>query len=133
MAQRLNSTEIAQAHFLRSTRARRPRMSESERESPPPENATPSSEDGLHTSEKPAATGVAVIPREAATRPRRKRQWGKWPSRVLLALLFVLSFFLSVVPAGRALMRGAILLPGLLSATQPAPLLLAGEPIAHTQ
>ncbi|HEU5368607.1 MAG TPA: hypothetical protein VFU69_09090, partial [Ktedonobacterales bacterium] len=108
-------------------------MSESERESLPPENATSASEDGLHTSEKPAATGVAVISREAAKRFRRKRQWGKWPPRVLLALLFLLGFFLSVAPVGRALMRGAILLPGLLSATQSAPLLLAGEPIAHTQ
>ncbi|HEY7358823.1 MAG TPA: hypothetical protein VH590_20210, partial [Ktedonobacterales bacterium] len=108
-------------------------MSESAPESQSPENAASASEDGLHTSEKPVATGVAVISREAAKRPRRKRQWGKWPSRVLLALLFLLSFFLSTVPVGRVLTRGAILLPGLLSVTQPAPLLLAGEPIAHTQ
>ncbi|HEY7355735.1 MAG TPA: hypothetical protein VH590_04680 [Ktedonobacterales bacterium] len=108
-------------------------MSESAPEPLPPENGASASVDGLHTSERPAATGVAVIPRETAKRPRRKRQWGKWPSRVLLALLFLLSFFLSVVPVGRVLTRGAIVLPGLLSVTQPAPLLLAGEPIAHTQ
>jgi acetyl esterase/lipase len=108
-------------------------MPESEQEIPSSEYAASASADAFLTSEPSVATGVAVSPREAAKRPRRKRQWGKWPSRVLLALLFLLGFFLSVVPTGRALMRGAILLPGLLSATEPAPLLLAGEPIAHTQ
>ena len=108
-------------------------MADGEQESPLPEDATPAAET-LAAGPKSTVTGVAVLPREAAPRrTRRKRQWGKWTSRVALALLFLLSFFLSVTPAGRALTRGAIMLPGLLSASQPAPLLVVGEPIAHTQ
>jgi hypothetical protein len=108
-------------------------MAESEQESRPPEDAALPAEP-LATGAQSTAIGVAVIPREAKPkRPKRKRQWGKWPSRVALILLFLLSVFLSVVPVGRALVRGAIMLPGLLSATQIPPLVLAGEPIAHTQ
>lgn len=84
--------------------------------------------------EPQTATGIAMLPPPPRVkRPRRKRQWGKWPARVALALLFLLGFFLSVTPVGRALTRGAILLPGLLSASQPAPLLIAGEAISHRQ
>src|SRR5215472_5865714 len=100
-------------------------MTESEQDSPTPEDAAPAAEEALAASGEPVATGVAVISRSAAPRrPRRKRQWGKWPSRVALALLFLLGFFLSVVPAGRALMRGALLLPSVLSASQPGALVL---------
>ncbi|HLV97831.1 MAG TPA: hypothetical protein VKT82_04055 [Ktedonobacterales bacterium] len=108
-------------------------MTESEQNSPTPQDGAPAAAGDFLTSAKPAAASVAVIPRDAPPkRPRRKRQWGKWSSRVVLALLFLLGFFLSVVPAGRAVMRGALLLPSVLSATQPGVLIAAGEPFTHT-
>jgi acetyl esterase/lipase len=91
-------------------------------------------ESAIPVDDAPAAADGAPISNGAPPKkPRHKRQWGKWPSRVVLALLFLLSFSLSVVPVGRALGRGAIVLPALLTVTQPAPLVLAGEPITHTQ
>jgi len=129
-------------------------MTENERESAPAEDAAPEPEGGTPGSEigdappesaaQPASAGGAALPASAAQpasasdyappkKVRRKRQHGKWTARGILALLFALGFFLSVVPAGRAVVRGAILLPALLSASEPAPLLLAGEPISHIQ
>ncbi len=52
--------------------------------------------------------------------------------RVLLILLFIAGIFLSVVPWGRAAARSALLLPALITASEPAPLTLSGEPIRHT-
>ncbi len=61
----------------------------------------------------------------------------KWKLRnkaafALLALLFVIGFFLSIFPYGRATTRTMYLLPELLSASQPGLLTLAEEPIRHT-
>ena len=53
--------------------------------------------------------------------------------RFFLVLLFVSGIFLSLVPRGRAIARAALLLPTLITASQPAPLVLSGEPIRHTQ
>jgi acetyl esterase/lipase len=109
-------------------------MAESDQEPAPPVDAAPTLEDALLIESEPVASQAASPASSAPLqKPRRKRQWGKWPSRVVLALLFLLSFFLSVVPEGRALARGAILLPGLLTATEPGALRLAGESITHTQ
>ena len=52
---------------------------------------------------------------------------------IVLALLFCLGFFLSVLPLGRAVAQTALLLPSFINAAEPAPLNLLGEPIRHTQ
>ncbi|HEY7127043.1 MAG TPA: hypothetical protein VH540_24110 [Ktedonobacterales bacterium] len=82
----------------------------------------------------PLGVAPATAPGNGATAPTRKRLrgLGKWVARVTLAAVLLLGFFLSVVPLGRATTRAAILVPGLLSATQPAPLVVAGEEISHT-
>lgn len=54
-------------------------------------------------------------------------------ARSLLALLFAGGFFFSVIPLGRAAARSALLLPALITQSQPAPLVLAGDPVRHTQ
>jgi acetyl esterase/lipase len=54
-------------------------------------------------------------------------------ARVVLALLFGVGFVLSVVPVGRAAARAALLLPAIVSASEPAPLLAVGAPIRHTR
>lgn len=54
-------------------------------------------------------------------------------ARVVLALLFIVGAFLSVVPVGRASARAALLLPALVAAAQVAPLVVAGDPVKHTR
>jgi acetyl esterase/lipase len=56
-----------------------------------------------------------------------------WLCRALLALLLVGGIFFSLVPEGRAAARAALLLPALITQSEPAPLVLAGDPIHHTQ
>ncbi len=53
--------------------------------------------------------------------------------RVLLILLFALSFFLTVFPAGRAFTRSALLLPALLAGSQSGASSWSSEPIKHSQ
>jgi dienelactone hydrolase len=50
----------------------------------------------------------------------------------VLALLFLFGVFLSLVPQGRAAARSSLLLASFITASQPAPLTLNGEPIVHT-
>jgi len=64
---------------------------------------------------------------------RSRRSLARWVARVVLVVLFVLGFVLSVVPAGRAAARAALLLPAIVTASEPAPLVVAGDPVRHTQ
>lgn len=73
----------------------------------------------------PEPSGAAV---PHATLPRRAIA-----ARVVLALLFLLGAFFSLVPVGRAAARATLLLPALIAAAQPAPLVIAGDPVQHTR
>ena len=53
--------------------------------------------------------------------------------RGLLLLLLLLGLAGSLLPQGRAVVRAALILPALVSASQPLPLQVAGEPISHRQ
>jgi dienelactone hydrolase len=53
-------------------------------------------------------------------------------ARGALALLFVIGAYLSLIPQGRAVARSSLLLTSFITASQPAPLVLNGEPIRHT-
>ncbi len=64
---------------------------------------------------------------------RRKWKLRNKVALALLVLLFVIGFFLSIFPYGRASTRSMYLLPELLSASQPGLLTLAEEPIRHVQ
>ncbi|HEX8732002.1 MAG TPA: hypothetical protein VF725_08060 [Ktedonobacterales bacterium] len=64
---------------------------------------------------------------------RRLRAAGRLLARVALAATLLLSLFLSLTPTGRAATRAAVLLPALIGASEPGVLLLAGDPIHHTQ
>lgn len=73
---------------------------------------------------------------KAMTSVRKRRRLSKFGvilARVVLFLLFAAGFFLSVTPAGRAVTRTSLVLPALISAAQPAPLTLLGEPVRHIQ
>ncbi len=64
---------------------------------------------------------------------RRKMKLRYILALALLVLLFVIGFFLSVFPYGRATTRTMFVLPELLSASQPRQLTFAEEPIRHMQ
>ncbi len=64
-----------------------------------------------------------------AVRPRRTWRVGQRAAQAALVLLVCLGGFLSLFPLGRALTRGALLLPALISASEPAPLVQAGDPV----
>ena len=78
-------------------------------------------------------TAAPVTGNATNSKTRRKRRRGSTTARVLLALLFSVGFFLSVLPLGRANVRAALLLPTLLMAAEPAPQTLIDEPVSHTQ
>ena len=61
--------------------------------------------------------------------PRRTWKVGQRAAQAALVLLLCLGGFLSLFPLGRALTRSALLLPALISASAPAPLVLAGDPV----
>jgi hypothetical protein len=58
---------------------------------------------------------------------------GAVAARFMLALLFGAGLFLSVLSAGQAAARTAFLVAAVVSASEPAPLLLLGEPVQHIQ
>ena len=64
-----------------------------------------------------------------ANRPRRTWKLGQRAAQAALVFLLCAGCFLSLFPLGRALTRSALLLPALLSASEPAPLVLAGSPV----
>ncbi len=68
-------------------------------------------------------------PGALADRPERTWKLGQRAAQAALAFLLCLGGFLSLFPWGRALTRSALLLPALLSASEPAPLALAGDPV----
>jgi acetyl esterase/lipase len=76
---------------------------------------------------------------EPAPPPPQRRRGGRLAgvgvllSRILLALIFIVGLFFSVIPLGRAAARSASLFPALITGSEPAPLVLAGDPVRHTE
>ncbi len=70
-----------------------------------------------------------IIPGAPAARPPRTWKLGQRAAQAALAFLLCAGGFLSLLPWGRALTRSALLLPTLLSASAPVPLVLAGDPV----
>ncbi len=66
-----------------------------------------------------------------ALRPRRTWRLGQRAAQAALVLLLCIGGFLSLFPSGRAFTRSALLLPALISASEPAPLVLAGDPVHY--
>jgi acetyl esterase/lipase len=64
---------------------------------------------------------------------QRLSRIGGWIARGLLALLFVGGLFFSLVPVGRAAARSTLLLPALITQSEPPPLVLAGDAVRHVQ
>lgn len=77
--------------------------------------------------------------RNATPRRRGPRRWpsklavGRWLARAALAMLFIVGVATSLLSWGRAVARGVLLLPPLLTASQPAAFVALGEGMRHTQ
>ena len=78
---------------------------------------------------KQLSTQQGNDPGSPAARPRRTSKLGQRAAQVALALLLGAGCFLSLFPWGRALTRSTLLLPALISVSEPAPLVLAGDPV----
>ena len=70
-----------------------------------------------------------IDPGSAKARPRRTLKLGQRAAQAALAFLLCAGGFLSLFPWGRAITRSTLLLPALISFSEPAPLLLAGDPV----
>jgi acetyl esterase/lipase len=70
-----------------------------------------------------------IDPGSAKARPRRTLKLGQRAAQAALAFLLCAGGFLSLFPLGRAITRSALLLPALISFSEPAPLVLAGDPV----
>ena len=75
--------------------------------------------------------------KDEATRAQSSKRSGhkivRTTLRIVLMLLCLMGFVLSVLPWGRAIARSALLLPALIAASQPAPLIANGETVVHKQ
>jgi hypothetical protein len=84
---------------------------------------------------------VSTVPTDNTTasttgslpRAKPKRRFIPVAARCLLGILFLFGLLCSLFPWGRAFVRSAVLLPALLTTSEPAPLQVIGEPIRHTQ
>lgn len=75
-------------------------------------------------------THERVVKQAVRGKAKRPGGFGKVLARILLVLLFGTSFFLSVFPWGRAIVRTSLLLPALISASEPPPLSLFGDAVS---
>ena len=75
------------------------------------------------------STRLGIKPGSPAARPRRTLKLGQRAAQVALIFLLSAGGFLSLFPWGRSMTRSAFLLPALLSASEPAPLAFAGDPV----
>jgi acetyl esterase/lipase len=74
-----------------------------------------------------------VSQRAVSSTPSNRLTFGVIAARFTLALLCGASLFLSVLPAGHVAARTALLVAAVVSASEPAPLLLLGDPVQHIQ
>jgi hypothetical protein len=79
--------------------------------------------------QKQLSTREGIDPGSPRARPRRILKLGQRAAQVALAFLLAVGCFLSLFPWGRALTRSSFLLPAVISASEPAPLVLAGDPV----
>ena len=70
----------------------------------------------------------------AASSTLRKRLGtvGRWLARVVLVVAFLLGAVTTLIPQGRGAFRAAMLLPALVSASQPTILTFNGDDVRHT-
>ncbi|MFL5704877.1 MAG: hypothetical protein ACJ8AG_18880, partial [Ktedonobacteraceae bacterium] len=75
------------------------------------------------------STRQGIDPGSPQARPQRTSKLGQRAAQAALAFLLGAGCFLSLFPWGRAFTRSTFLLPALISASEPTPLVLAGDPV----
>lgn len=64
---------------------------------------------------------------------KRKHRFTVFAARCLLTVLLLFGFACSVLPWGRAFVRTTLLLPSLITGSEPEPLKVLGDPVRHMQ
>jgi len=65
--------------------------------------------------------------------PSHARRWPAILARSILLLLFIIGFIASMLPWGRAAIDTTVIIPALVTASEPLPLKFSGDSIRHTQ
>ncbi len=73
------------------------------------------------------------MPGAQAAKPRRTWKVGQRAAQAALIILLLIGVFFSLIPLGRALTRSTLLLPALISASAPPPLVVAGNSVRFTR
>jgi acetyl esterase/lipase len=84
------------------------------------------------TNPKGIAEADCSMSRNHPARWTRLRTVGRWLARALLVVVLVLSAAVTLIPQGRGGLRSAMLLPALVTAAQPLPLVVNGDDVRHT-
>src|SRR5258708_13568042 len=79
--------------------------------------------------DKQPSTRQKIDRGSAKASARRSLKLGQRAAQAALAFLLCAGGFLSLFPLGRAITRSTLLLPALISVSEPAPLVLAGDPV----
>ncbi|HEY7021842.1 MAG TPA: hypothetical protein VH349_12045, partial [Ktedonobacterales bacterium] len=79
----------------------------------------------------PVGSGDAPI--ASARKEQGKLPFGAKVARVALILLLLIGAALALLPGGRAVYRAGMLLPSVITSTQPAPLTVSGGDVRHTE
>ncbi|HXX78679.1 MAG TPA: hypothetical protein VEI53_09320 [Ktedonobacteraceae bacterium] len=78
---------------------------------------------------KQLSTRQGIDPGSPGTKPRRTLRLGRRAAQAALAFLLCAGCFFSLFPLGRSLVRSTLLLPAVISASEPVPLVLAGDSV----
>src|SRR5258708_26405494 len=83
--------------------------------------------------DKQPSTRQKIDPGSAKARPRRTLKLGQRAAQAALAFLLCAGGFLSLFPRGRAITRSILLLPALITASEPAPPVLPRDPLRFSR
>jgi len=75
------------------------------------------------------STKQGIDPGSPGAKPRRTLRLGQRAAQAALVFLLCVGCFFSLFPWGRSLVRSTLLLPAVISASEPAPLVLAGDSV----
>ena len=78
---------------------------------------------------KQLSTKQGIDPGSPGAKPRRTLRLGQRAAQAALVFLLCVGCFFSLFPWGRSLARSTLMLPAVISASEPAPLVFAGDSV----